>query len=381
MKRRALLLTALLAAPHAIPEDPASLRQRLSEIQGRLSQVDQRIQALKKRRKGILIDLQQVALQVERARAQADGARIQRDQAQAEVNLLLARKGQIYQELSGLQGALRRQARWMQATGPWGAFGFLASLRSFEGYLEQERYLTWWRNRERGRLSRVQSLHSELAQREHALQSALARLHQEEKAAAEQQVGLQHHEGRLQAFLGEVQQDEGKQKALQAELAEEALQLDRKLDSLLRARPKDDTFEAGTSFAALRGELPQPVQGSLAQGFGEHIHPTYRTKTFQSGLLIAAGGGQPVSAVAPGRVFFAEAFQSYGPTVILDHGGGFFTLYTHLQSTPVRKGQVLQAGETLGAVGDTPEGPRLGFQIRQQTTPQDPNKWLKLRYQ
>lgn len=379
MNLRALCLVSL--SGWVASDDPATIRQRLSEIKGRLGQVDQRLQSLKKRRKGILIDLQQVALQVERARAQADEARLQRDQAQGEVDLLLTRKGQIHQELQGLRSALRRQARWMQATGPWGAFGFLASLRSFEGYLEQERFLTWWRNRERGRLARVQALQGELASREQALQAALTRLHDEERGAAQQQQALQHQEGRLQAFLAEVQQDEGKQKSLQAELAEEALQLDRKLDSLLRTRPRDDAFEPSSSFAALRGELPQPVPGTLVQAFGEHIHPTYRTRTFQSGLLVAAAGGSPVLAVAPGKVFFAEPFQSYGPTVILDHGGGFFSLYTHLQAATVRKGQVLQGGEPLGAVGDTPEGPRLGFQIRQQTTPQDPNKWLKQRYQ
>jgi septal ring factor EnvC (AmiA/AmiB activator) len=134
------------------------------------------------------------------------------------------------------------------------------------------------------------------------------------------------------------------------------------------------------AFAALRGELPQPVEGTLALGFGEHLHPRFHTKTMQSGLLIAATGSAPVAAVADGRVVFADYYQSYGPMVILDHGGGWFTLYTHLMGLELTKGQVLKAGESVGAVGDTVEGPRLGFEIRHQSQPQDPQKWLKRKY-
>ena len=123
-----------------------------------------------------------------------------------------------------------------------------------------------------------------------------------------------------------------------------------------------------------------PVDGTLALGFGEHLHPRFHTKTMQSGLLITAPGSAPVAAVADGRVVFADYYQSYGAMVILDHGGGWFTLYTHLMGIQVTKAQVLKVGESVGAVGDTVDGPRLGFEIRHQAQPQDPQKWLKKRY-
>ena len=148
----------------------------------------------------------------------------------------------------------------------------------------------------------------------------------------------------------------------------------------LRGKPKGEAFEASVAFANLRGDLPQPVEGSLALGFGEHLHPRFHTKTMQSGLLITAAGGARVAAVADGKVVFADYYQSYGPMVILDHGSGWFTLYMHLLGLGVAKGQVLKAGEALGAVGDTVDGPRLGFEIRHQAQPQDPQKWLKRKY-
>ena len=77
---------------------------------------------------------------------------------------------------------------------------------------------------------------------------------------------------------------------------------------------------------------------------------------------------------------FADSYQSYGPMVILDHGNGWFSLYTHLQGVEVAKGQVLRQGEGLGHVGDTVDGPRLGFEIRYQSKAEDPNKWFKKKY-
>jgi murein hydrolase activator len=379
---RAPLLAAWLAAGAALgqaPQEAAEVRQRLLEIQSRLVQVDQQVATLKKRRKGVLVELQGISLQAERARAQADGARLQRDQTLAEVQAIGSRKGELLREIASLRTELRKQIRWMQALGPWGALSFLPSIASFQDFLVQGRYLAWWRNRERQRLARVQGLQGELDRRELELREALHRLRREEQAAEGLQADLRTHEERIQAFLEGLSQDEGRQKAVQAELAEEALQLERLLATLL-GKPKGEAFEPTTAFTALRGELPQPVAGGLAQAFGEHLHPKFHTRTFRSGLLIQAPSGTPVQAVAEGRVVHAEPYQSYGPMVILDHGGGYFTIYAHLRNHVVTRGQVLRTGETLGFVGETLEGPRLAFEVRQQTQPQDPQKWFKVKY-
>ncbi|MFN7958229.1 MAG: peptidoglycan DD-metalloendopeptidase family protein [Holophagaceae bacterium] len=373
----AVLLPAILAAQGA--QDPAELRQKLAAIQGRLGQVDQQLASLKKRRKGVLVEIQGISLQRDRAKAQVEGARLRRDQAQNEVQVIGRERMRIQGEVQRLQGSLRKQVRWMQALGPWGDLALYATFRDLEAWLVRGRMLAWARLQERKQLGQIQRLQGDLASKEKALKEVLARLATEEQEAAQLQAALRLQEDKLNSFLDGLQKDEAAQKQAQAELAEEAVQLERLLSGLL-SKPKGEAFEPAVAFANLRGELPQPVEGSLAQGFGEHLHPRFRTKTMQSGLLINAPGGAHVAAVADGKVAFADYYQSYGPMVILDHGGGWFTLYTHLLGLGVAKGQVLKAGESVGAVGDTVDGPRLGFEIRHQAQPQDPQKWLKRRY-
>jgi septal ring factor EnvC (AmiA/AmiB activator) len=375
------LASGLLAQQPAPParREADQIKHRLGEIQARLDTVDTQLEALKKRRKGVLVELQAVALDADRMRGQAEAARLKRDQAQLQVTTINAEKEQIQREILGLRAELGKQIRWMQAKGPLGDLSFFSSLSSFEDYVVQGRYLVYLRNQERIRLDRIQAYQRDLGRREQELQEAMRRLAADEQASAQAQANLELHEQRLQAFLDGVKQDETRQKEIQAELAEEALQLDRMLNQLL-GRPRPDSFEPANTFASLRGELPQPTPGTLVQAYGEHQHPLFKTRTLQSGLLIAGEQGAPVLAVADGKVVYADLYQSFGPMVILDHGGGYFTLYTHLEALVVAKGQVLKQGEALGSVGLTMDGPRLGFEIRHQTQAQDPNKWLKVHY-
>jgi septal ring factor EnvC (AmiA/AmiB activator) len=381
---RILLLGACLGlaarlAPAPARPDSAQIKRRLTEVQARMGAVDAQLAALKKRRKGVLVELQATLLDADRVRAQAEGAKLKRDQAQQEVKAIEGRKEQIIKDIASLRGELRKQVRWMQARGPLGELSFLSGLSSFEQYVVEGRYQVYLGNQERRRLNQIQTLQTDLARREQDLVAAMQRLATDEQLSAQAQASLQLREERLQQFLDGLKQDESKQKDVQAELAEEALQLERMLAQLL-GKPRSDAFEASGAFSALRGELPQPTPGALAQSFGEHLHPRFRTKTMQSGLLIAGEQGAPVQAVADGKVVFADLYQSFGPMVILDHGAGFFTLYTHLEALTVARGQILKQGEPLGSVGVTVDGPRLGFEIRHLTQPQDPNKWLKVHY-
>lgn len=378
MKRLLLgLVSASLMARQG--EDPAALRRRLDQVNARLAQINQQLGDLGQRRKGVMVDLQRIQLQRDRVRAQTESARLQRDDTQAQADALAKQQVAIQAELEQLRGELKKQVRWMQAEGPWGELGFLSSFEDFQQYLDRGRMLAWWRLQERKRIDRIRLLQAELGQKAQAMRALLEKLMEQQQQLHQYQAALQVQEDRLQGALDHLAEDEQTQKQAQSEMQEEAIQLERLLNNLL-GKKRPDAFVPSAHFEALRGELPLPVDGGLAESFGEHLHPKFHTKIVQTGILISASMGASVRAVADGKVVFAEAYQSYGPMVILDHGDGWYTLYTHLQSLQVSKGQVLHSGESVGEVGDTVDGPRLGFEIRHLAKPEDPQKWLKKKY-
>ena len=135
------------------------------------------------------------------------------------------------------------------------------------------------------------------------------------------------------------------------------------------------------SFERLKGKLLWPAVGSLASAFGRQEHPRFRTVTFNHGIEIAAPEGKDILAVAEGAAIYADWFKGYGRLIILDHGGGYFTLYAHASEILVRPGDSVSRGQAIGKVGDTGslEGPLLYFELRHKGKPQDPLAWLQPR--
>jgi len=166
------------------------------------------------------------------------------------------------------------------------------------------------------------------------------------------------------------------QKALGQQL-DELKQRARSMSELVKKLESQQTREYTESadFADLRGRLPWPVEGSINYGFGQQLHPELGTIFDSHGVEIEIPSGSPVKAVADGRVIYAQWFKGFGNLLIIDHGGGFYTLYAQNARLTKGTGDVVARGETLGFSG-LPGSSGIYFEIRKGGTPQDPAKWL-----
>jgi murein hydrolase activator len=161
--------------------------------------------------------------------------------------------------------------------------------------------------------------------------------------------------------------------------AKEAQVQSTKLAEFVATLPPPRTAGQGPGgFAAHRGRLLLPAQGSITVGFGRVVNPKFNTVTVQNGVDIEAPAGAPVRAVAAGRVVHAGWFKGYGNIVIVDHGGGYHSLVAHLASMRTAMGEDVDAGAVLGTVGDSGslKGAYLYFEIREGGRPVDPRPWL-----
>lgn len=132
-------------------------------------------------------------------------------------------------------------------------------------------------------------------------------------------------------------------------------------------------------FGAQKGRLSMPVRGEIVGRYGRHKHPDFNSYTVSNGVSIAAPAGTDIHAVFDGQVIFADYFKGYGNMVIVDHGGGFFSLYAHTSRIMKRVGATVSRSEVLASVGDvdSPRGSMLYFEIRYQGKPIDPAPWIR----
>jgi septal ring factor EnvC (AmiA/AmiB activator) len=132
--------------------------------------------------------------------------------------------------------------------------------------------------------------------------------------------------------------------------------------------------------------LEWPADGPVLYRFGRATGPR-NTVVRYNGLGIKVPIGTEVRAVAGGQVEIAASMGTYGPSVMINHGGGFFTLYLFLSAITVAKGRHVEGGTVIGRSGGqgTEEGPHFEFQLHQMPersgTPLalDPLNWLKPR--
>lgn len=132
-------------------------------------------------------------------------------------------------------------------------------------------------------------------------------------------------------------------------------------------------------FASQKGRMQMPVRGNIIETYGKHKHPEFNSYTFSKGLVISVSPGTEVRSIYDGTVIFSDYFKGYGTMVIIDHGGGYFSLYAHLSRSAVKVGADVSRGSAIGASGDadSTRGPALYFEIRHQGKPVDPAGWVR----
>ena len=132
-------------------------------------------------------------------------------------------------------------------------------------------------------------------------------------------------------------------------------------------------------FGSLKGHLSMPAKGEIIGRFGRHKHPEFNSYTVSNGISIAASTGTDIHSVYDGQVIFADYFKGYGNLLIVDHGGGFFSLYAHAAKITKKVGSPVAKNEIVASVGDSDStrGPMLYFEIRYQGKPVDPAPWFR----
>ena len=132
------------------------------------------------------------------------------------------------------------------------------------------------------------------------------------------------------------------------------------------------------NFAANKGRLPWPVEGTVIESYGQHYHPVYKNVKlpFNNGVTLAVARGAQAKAVFDGTVSQVVVIPGYNQCVLVQHGS-YFTFYCKLKSVTVKAGEKVKTGQVLGIVDTLSGEDQFHFQLWQERTPQNPENWLR----
>jgi murein hydrolase activator len=388
-----LVYLALLAAPVAAraQQTPGldESRRRLEEIRAERD----RLELQQRRLQGQVHDVNDELSNLERQREsthrivneierQIGGLASQLDRSSAE--LILAQDN-----LAERRAVLERRLVDIYKRGKLHTFQVLLAAEGFGDLLSRYKYLFLTSQQDRSLVEDVEKLRNRVVTQRNSIlnvRGELDRRRDEREAEfskysalaserARKLQTLQRSARRTERRLTELQKDEARLNGLLASL-ERA-----RRDELARGALRGTVTAPGSITTADLGKLDWPVEGGIVYRFGRDTLPSGGIIRW-NGVGIAASVGTPVRAVETGTVRLVGQFGTYGLTVVVEHGNGYYSVYSHLESAGVKLGNTVSKGGVIGKVGgeNSDYGPHLHFEIRgENQIALDPATWLRRR--
>lgn len=369
----ALLLTGGAIWP-TLASDSAGVRERLQAVQADIHDLQRSREAAAGRRGELQARLRKTELQIA---ALDQASRAKREAITAHAERLETLQTVLATEQSRLESQRAELAEQIQSRYLAGRQAGLQLLLSQDRAAPLGRllgYLRYWLDHRIDSVVAVRESLQAVRQTRQSLQRTRAKLAGERADLLAKRQALADQRQQRAATLAELEQTMRTKDTRLSELRANETRLQELLASLRRQLADVPADMGERSLASARGALPWPVQGRLTQHYGDSRSGARHWQ----GIFIAAPRGQPVQAVARGRVAYADWVRRFGLLLILDHGQGFMSLYAHNQSVHRTLGEWVEAGEVIATSGDSGGLRNSGvyFELRRNGQPFDPLPWL-----
>lgn len=374
MKRLVLILSLLACtsadANTAAQGDLESLRRRIGEL-------EQSISADLEARDAGQAALRDIEQRI--GRLSNEARKLHRQQAQAADRLATLRSQQLRMadDRARQLNWLARTARASYMSGRQETLKLLLNQEQPDRIARLLRYQEYFQS---ARVDRIEMLSHELRElltMAEQVEQATAVLRERRRAVNEQQEKLNAARKQRAGALAAVQKRLGSQQQRLTSLRADEKRLEGLLRDMRQTLDDIPARPSGEPFGRLANKLPWPVPRQLAARFGSTREGPVRW----NGVLLEVAGGSPVRAIHAGRVVYADWLRGYGLLTILDHGGGYLTLYGYNQSLVREVGEWVATGDVLALAGDSGGRDRAGlyFEIRRNGEPVNPDRWCNSR--
>jgi septal ring factor EnvC (AmiA/AmiB activator) len=356
-----------------------SQEKELKKLQGEIEQHRNKSKELVKQESGISKRLSSLEKEIELSEKLLnellDSERLLTEQ----IDSLRASVGVEKVALASQNEQLKRRLRKLYMREPHFSWEILMGSEDVHEMLQKYKYLKLIAEWDAKLLREVRERKSGLEHEQAMLTESLSEVAVLKNTKARESSQLQQSKNERLAMLKQVKNEQSQNEKAINDLERAQTEL-KSLISVLEKKRLDQSAHLPDmgDFSKLKGRLMRPLKGKVVRSFGKNRHPQFGTVTVNSGIDIQAQPGAPIRAVATGVVEFMDWIAGYGRCIILNHGGGYYTLYAHLSSTFVENGAKITGGDVIAEVGDSGSlgGYGCHFEIRKSKEALDPTDWF-----
>ena len=224
-------------------------------------------------------------------------------------------------------------------------------------------------------MNNLENEKSDLEAKKKELEEARTAQQEAKKSLEETKSGLQTQLSQQEGYIASLESDTAKYESLLKEAQAADAALNAELEAALAAAANDEYVQ----YSVDQGQLIWPVSTSystVSSAFGWRT--LFGSSDFHYGIDIPAPYGSNVYASQSGTVTHAQSHYSYGNFIVINHGGGYSTLYAHNSSICVSVGQTVKRGDVIAYVGATgiATGSHCHFEVRKNGAVQNPMSYL-----
>lgn len=335
------------------------LQQKQNQIQGKLNDLTYSEDKLK-------TQIQTLSTQITSAKAELSQKQESYNQAQKKVAASEKELEKRNQALEERRGVLQKRVRVIYEEGQLSYLEILFQSTDLSDFITRLEYFTRLVENDQKILADIQTEKENIEQKTKELQS-------QRDQAAELQVQAAKVKSDLDSKNQQYQTALNDNKKAQDALSEQNKQL-AKDSAAIAEKIRQLTSSSSGKVLGTINTYPLPGYYEVSSPYGWRIHPVTGEKSLHTGTDIPAPGGTAIHAAGTGKVIMAGWYGAYGNAVIIDHGGGYTSLYGHQSRIGVSVGDQVKAGDVIGYVGTTgwSTGNHLHFEVRVNGNPTDP---------
>jgi septal ring factor EnvC (AmiA/AmiB activator) len=366
---------------HAMPAGTATpapserqTAQRLEQLRAQIADVERRVGDAVTERDAAALQLRATELDVSRAHKQLDALRAQRRASEERRNALEADRRSYERTLNREREALAAQLRAAYLIGREEPLKLLLNQKDPATLGRMLVYYSYFGRARADQIAVIRTAVARLNALEIELDEENRHLDQLTDEQQKQVDALEAARAQRSAALVAIANKVQSRSTRLESLKRQATTLTKLLEELQRAL-KDFPIDRQESFDKLRGQLVWPVQGKLLADYGE----SRSSGISWNGVLLGTDRGTQVRALYYGRVIYADWLPGLGLLLILEHSGGYLSLYGHTEQIFKSVGDWVAPGDVIATVGDSggEARPELYFELRKGSRPIDPHPWFK----
>jgi len=364
--------SARAAQPEA---DARKTEAELQAVKSEIERVSRQVSEEAVAKDRLSKELKNAELSVGKAREGLDGVRRSRAERAAKRAALAAQKKAREADLAQNRSALAGQLRAAYQIGREEPLKLLLNQKDPERAGRMFVYYSYFGRARADQIHDIETDVQAIADLDEQVQAEEAKLAELEKQQRADLMELEQAREKRSGVLASLTAESRSHAQSLERLKSQQGGLEKLLAELRRAMEKFPSINSNDAFAHLRGKLTWPVGGRLVARFGESRAGGVKW----DGVLVATERGAPVRAVYGGRVIYADWLPGLGLLTIIDHGEGYMSLYGHNERLYKTVGERVNAGDTLGAAGDSggSNRPELYFEIRKGGKAVDPRPWFR----